>query len=126
MSRPRILVVEDERIIAFTLSQMLTTQGYEVVGVVYTGEEAIVKAGSARPDLVLMDVNLGAGIDGIEAAAMIRERFQVPSLFLTAFVDDEVLRRVPAVTSAAVLTKPFQALDLKNAIEFALTATGAD
>ncbi|MBD0309598.1 MAG: response regulator, partial [Microcoleus sp. T1-bin1] len=100
MSQKKILIVEDESIIAEDISDSLISLGYRITGMVYSGEEAIEAAAKCRPDLVLMDVNLQGEIDGITAAAEIRARFQIPVVYLTAYADENTLRRVNA-------TKPF-------------------
>ena len=97
---PRILVVEDEAIVAMALRGRLENLGYDAVGVVASGEEAIEKADELRPDLVLMDIRLSGAMDGIEAAELIRVRFDIPVVYLTAYADQATLDR-------AKLTGPF-------------------
>src|ERR1700722_19418647 len=89
----RILVVEDERIVARSLRKQLTALGYEVVECVASGKEAIQQAGELRPDLVLMDISLDGPMDGVEAAAAIRKQFRVPVVYLTAYSNKEILER---------------------------------
>src|SRR4051794_829502 len=82
---PRLLVVEDERIVARSLRKQLQSLGYEVIDVVPSGDDAVLKAGEFRPDLVLMDISLEGTMDGVEAAELIRKRFRLPVVYLTAY-----------------------------------------
>ena len=104
----RILVVEDESVVASDVQSCIRKIGHEV---------ALSLAESKRPDLVLMDIRLGGGDDGITAAGRIRERFDIPVVFLTAFADDDSLSRAKAVGPFGYILKPFDATDLKIAIE---------
>ena len=85
MDVKRILIVEDRRITAAHLKANIEQCGYKCVCIVSTGEEAIQKANELKPDLILMDIMLGGEMDGIQAAAMIREQLPIPIIFLTAF-----------------------------------------
>ena len=116
----RILVVEDERIVARDLAGALTDLGYVVPATVATGEEAIERARDLRPDVVLMDIRLPGAIDGIQAAASIREECRIPVIYLTAHSDDETLRRAMQTEPLGYLVKPFSAPQLRCAIEIAL------
>src|SRR4051812_48525521 len=89
----RILVVEDERIVALDLVRTLEDLGYEVLDSVATGEAAIARAAELSPDIVLMDIRLAGRIDGIVAADQIRSARDVPVIYLTAHADDDTLRR---------------------------------
>ena len=84
MNEPRILIVEDDEIVAAVVSRRLTEMGYQPVGQAASGEQAIALAGELRPDLVLMDIRLEGKMDGIGAAQEIRQRFHIPSVFLSA------------------------------------------
>lgn len=116
----RILVVEDEAIIAADLAETLGSLGYDVVATVDTAEDAIVSAADLVPDLVLMDVRLAGAVDGIEAAATIKQRADIPVIFLTAHSDDETLRRAIGTAPLGYLVKPFRVSELRGAIELAL------
>jgi PAS domain S-box-containing protein len=116
----RILVVEDEAIIAADLAETLGSLGYDVVATVDTAEDAIVMAADQAPDIVLMDVRLAGAIDGIQAAATIKQRADIPVIFLTAYSDDETLTRAIDIAPLAYLVKPFRASELRCAIELAL------
>ena len=120
MSQKKILIVEDESIIAEDISDSLISLGYRISGMVYSGEEAIEAAAKCRPDLVLMDVNLQGEIDGITAAAEIRARFQIPVVYLTAYADENTLRRVNATKPFGYIVKPFEEKNLHTTIQLAL------
>ena len=126
MNPAKILVVEDERIIAMTLEHMLEELGYSVPGLTDRGEAAVEQAGSLRPDLVLMDIHLAGRMDGIETAQQIRERYRIPVVFLTAFAEDETLRRAQASLPYGYILKPCEARDLHATIQMALTRNHAD
>ena len=120
MTAKTILVVEDESIVARDIQNCVTDLGYESAGWAASGEEAIAKAGQAQPDLVLMDVRLSGKMDGISAADEIRERFEIPVVFLTAFGDDETLKRAKLSGPFGYVLKPFDPADLRVAIEFGM------
>ena len=88
MAKAKILVVEDEGIIAKDIRNSLKSLGYAVLAVAFSGEEAVEKAAETHPDLVLMDIRLKEDMDGIEAAREIRARFNIPVVYLTAYTDD--------------------------------------
>ena len=120
MSQKKILIVEDESIIAEDISDSLISLGYRITGMVYSGEEAIEAAAQFRPDLVLMGVNLQGEMDGITAAAEIRSRFQIPVVYLTAYTDENTLRRVNATKPFGYIVKPFEEKNLHTTIQLAL------
>lgn len=120
MCQKKILIVEDESIIAEDISDSLISLGYRITGMVYSGEEAIEAAAKCRPDLVLMDVNLQGEIDGITAAAEIRSRFKIPVVYLTAYADENTLRRVNATKPFGYIVKPFEEKNLHTTIQLAL------
>jgi len=88
MESTQILVVEDESIVAKDLARRLQDRGYAVPVVVSSGADAIQKAAETRPGLILMDIHLRGEIDGVEAAAQIRARFDIPVIYLTAYADE--------------------------------------
>jgi signal transduction histidine kinase len=116
----RILVVEDERIVARDLASALTDLGYSVPATVATGEDAISRARDLRPDLVLMDIRLAGAIDGVQAASSVRQDQDIPVIYLTAHSDDETLRRAMQTEPVGYLVKPFSTPQLRCAIEIAL------
>lgn len=120
MSKERILVVEDERIVAEDIKLRLNGLAYTVCGIAFSGEEAVKKIGEMRPDLVLMDIILEGSMDGIEAASLVKSRFGIPVIYLTAYADDETLERAKMTEPFGYLLKPFEDRDLKTTIEMAL------
>jgi two-component system cell cycle sensor histidine kinase/response regulator CckA len=116
----RILVVEDERIVAMSLKRQLNSLGYEVVAVCSSGTIAIQKAESLRPNLVLMDIQLEGTLDGVEAAAIIRRRFAIPVVFLTAYSNQEVLERAKVTEPYGYILKPYEDRELHVVIETAI------
>ena len=120
METARIMVVEDEGIIAQDIKNCLENLGYEVPEVVFTGQDAIQKADELRPDLVLMDIVLKGDIDGIETAAEIRSRYNIPIVYLTAYEDDKTLRRAKLTEPLGYILKPFEERYLRSSIEMAL------
>jgi signal transduction histidine kinase len=125
-SGARIMIVEDERILALDLAETLDELGYTVAGMASRGEEAIELARRLDPQLILMDVRLDGDIDGITAAETIREEHDVPVVFLTAHADDDTLHRATSSEAAAYLVKPFKPPDLRCVIEIALHKHAAD
>ncbi len=115
-----ILVVEDENIVALDMRMRLEAMGYRVVDVVETASLAIERAASLLPDLVLMDIKLKGEQDGIEAAGHLRERAEVPVIFVTAFTDERTLERAKQASPYGYIVKPFHERELRIAIELAL------
>src|SRR4026208_1642356 len=115
----RILVVEDQRPIAADIENTLQKLGYVVVGNVSSGEDAISTSDQVRPELVLMDVRLRGEMDGIHAAEIVRDRFNVPVVFLTAYADEETILRATKTTPFGYLVKPFNERELRATIEIA-------
>src|SRR5258707_15343306 len=106
MTPARILVVEDDRVVARDIQHQLTRIGHTVVGVTPSGEDAVRLALESHPDLVLMDIRLEGALDGVDAAQQIRNRCQVPVVYLTASADHETLRRGRATEPLCYLAKP--------------------
>jgi CheY-like chemotaxis protein len=100
MANAKIMVVEDENIVAMEIQSIVESLGYAVSAVASSGEEAIRKAAETRPDLVLMDIKLKGDMDGIETAGQIRARFNIPAVYLTAYADENTLQR-------AKITEPY-------------------
>ena len=92
MAKPRILIVEDERIVALNLRQQLTKFGYDAPVAVASGAQALQSIEESRPDLVLMDINIEGPIDGIATAASIAPEYRIPVIYLTAYSEDETLK----------------------------------
>ena len=122
----RVLIVEDEAIIAMDLAQRLEDYGYEVTGIAASSEQAIELFEVTAPDLVMMDVVIGGGRDGIETAALLHARRDVPVIYLTAFRDEASLCRARDSAPYGYLLKPFRPDDVRAAIEVALVKHGME
>ena len=122
----RILIVEDERITAEDLRDILTELGYNIIDVVSSGPEAIAIGESEKLDLAIMDIRIKGDMDGTEAARILRSRFNVPVIYLTAHADAETLERAKLAQPLGYITKPFQEAELHAGIEMALYKHAAD
>ncbi len=121
MSRPhRILIVEDERLVAEDLAECLRASGYAVAGIAGTGIEAVEMAHTQKPDLIIMDIILKQGMDGVAAARKIREVASIPVVYLTAYTDRATLDRAKKTEPFGYLVKPFSEAELQTTIETAL------
>ncbi len=120
MTPASILIVEDDRVVARDIQHHLAGFGYTVAGTTAFGEDAVRLAEEARPDLVLMDIRLAGAMDGIEAARRLRERCRVPVVYLTAYADEETLRRARVTEPFGYILKPFEDRELHTVIEMAL------
>jgi PAS domain S-box-containing protein len=120
MANAKILVVEDESIVARDIQSTLESLGYDVPCTVPSGNEAIERTSGTHPDLVLMDIRLKGSMDGIESAEQIRNRFNIPVVYLTAYTDDGTLKRAKITGPYAYVLKPFEAKELHVSIEMAL------
>lgn len=120
MGHNRVLIVEDERLVAEDLRDTLTQQGYDVAGLVATGEKAVDTVAEVDPDVVLMDIHLAGAMDGISAAREIRNRHGTPVVYLTAFSNDQTLTRARETDAFGFVVKPFQDRAVIAAIEMAL------
>lgn len=120
MSDVSIMLVEDEIIVAADVKLRLESMGYQVLGIVDNGEEAIKTAGETKPNLVLMDIVLKGEMDGIEAAQKIRELYDIPIIYLTAYSDEKTLERAKVTEPFGYVLKPFEDREIQSAIEMAL------
>jgi PAS domain S-box-containing protein len=120
MSKARIMVVEDEGVVALQIKEALEGMGYEVPGIALTGEEAIGKVLDMEPDLVLMDIQLKGGLNGVQAAGRIRARLDVPIVYLTAFSDAETLEQAQLTEPYGYVLKPFEERSLHAIIQMSL------
>jgi PAS domain S-box-containing protein len=120
MTGEKILVVEDEIIVAKNIQNKLESLGYGVPVIVATGEEAVDKAIEIRPDLILMDIKLKGEIDGIEAARQIKQFSKIPIVYLTGYGDDQLLQRAKLTEPYGYILKPFEAKELQSNITIAL------
>ncbi|MGB8308429.1 MAG: response regulator [Methanoregula sp.] len=120
MPDKRILIVEDETIVAMTIEDALQTMGYVVVDTVSTSEDAIKMAGETRPDLILMDIRIQGEKDGIATAEEITGLYHIPIVYLTAHSDEKTFKRAMKTRPYGYLTKPFRDRELHSTIEIAL------
>ncbi len=120
MPAKRIMIVEDEGIVALDIQSKLEAKGYVVPAVLATGEDAIERAGELLPDLVLMDIQLAGELDGTQAAEQIHELYDIPIVYLTAFSDDRTLNRAKNAEPFGYMLKPFEEKKLHTTIEIAL------
>jgi two-component system, cell cycle sensor histidine kinase and response regulator CckA len=119
MDSCRILVVEDEAVVAMDIQERLAKMGYEIAGHAANGAEALAMVDRRLPDLVLMDIRLKGAMDGIAVAEEMRRRYQLSVIFLTAFSEEETLDRAKRVEPTGYILKPFSDSELKTAIEMA-------
>ena len=120
MAKAQILIVEDDNIVVMELRDRLQSLGYAVAAVTSYGEEAIAEAEKTHPDLVLMNIRLKGDIDGIEAAEEIRDRFDIPVVYLTALTDQDTLQRAKMTEPYGYIIKPFSERQLQATIKMAL------
>jgi signal transduction histidine kinase len=126
MTRIRILIVEDEPVIALDIEESLLALGYEVVAVVDCAEAALSAVRQVQPDLVLMDIHLRGEQDGIETAAKLRQQHCLPIVFLTAHADEATLSQAKQIQPFGYIVKPFETRDLSVTIEVALSRYQAE
>jgi len=116
----KLLIADDEAIIAMQLSDYLTSAGYDVIGTVSSGEESLRAARKLSPDLILMDIIMPGGMDGIEAARKINRELDIPVIFLTSFADEKLVERAKSAGPYGYLLKPFTNKEIFASIEVAL------
>lgn len=117
---PAVLIVEDERIVAKDLQQTLNGFGYNAYAIASSAEDAIARASERCPDVVLMDIRIEGSLDGIQTAELLKRRFDVPVVFLTAHSDDATLERAKRVDPHGYLIKPLRTAELRSALEMSL------
>jgi len=120
----KILIVEDERITAEDLAEILKGLGYQVTAVVSSGAEAIREVEANPPDLVLMDIRIKGDLDGAETAQILRDRFDIPVVYLTAHADHDTLEHAKQSRPLGYIVKPFHESELHASVEIALSSTG--
>ncbi|MDP6388128.1 MAG: response regulator, partial [Candidatus Pacebacteria bacterium] len=125
-SKIKIMIVEDERIAAETVKRILKELEYSISSIEISGEDAVKKAEEDKPDLVLMDIELKGKMDGIEAAAIIRSRFDIPCIFVTAHADDKKLEQAKITEPFGYILKPFENKGLHCNIEIAICKDKAE
>lgn len=121
MSKMRILIVEDEPVIAEHISIYLDNHDFEVSGIAYDSDEAIEQLQSNTPDAAILDVNLSSEPDGIDIGRQINERFHLPFLFLTSYSDKETIQRAKLVKPGGYIVKPFNEKTLLASLEIAIS-----
>ncbi len=120
MSDKKILIVEDEAIVAKDIAVCLKKIGYNVLGTFPKAEKALAFIEDIKPDLILMDIMLVGGMSGIEASAKIKEQFNIPVVFLTAYADEKTISKAKVTEPYGYIIKPFKEIDLRTSIEMAL------
>lgn len=117
----KILIVEDEMLIAAKISTLLTELGYEVVGILARAEDALLQAEENAPDMALLDIRLKGKMDGVELALALQKARELPIIFLTANADEATFNRAKAAKPYAFVSKPFKKTDLQRAIELTIS-----
>ena len=126
MANERIMIVEDESIVAMGIKHKLEDLGYKIVGIEATGEGAVNTALKTEPDLILMDIVLKGDMDGIEAAQMIHCNLDTPIIYITAYSDEEVLRRARITEPYGYILKPFKKSEVNANIQMAIYKHACD
>ncbi len=120
MAKARILIVEDEALVARDLVNMIKSLGYEVTDLVQNGEAVVQSVEKNRPDLAIMDIVLKGRVDGIEVAAILWEKYSIPVIYITSFADDLTFERAKLTEPFGYLIKPYEERELELTIEIAL------
>jgi CheY-like chemotaxis protein len=116
----KVLIAEDEIITAMAMKNDLEDMGYEVCSFATSGQKAIQIAENEHPNVILMDVKFGGGMDGIEAASEIRSRFDIPSIYMSGYTWENIKESFEVTEPFEYIPKPVEAIDMKNAIELVL------
>lgn len=116
----KIIIAEDEKIVAKDIENKLKKSGYDVIGVVSTGKDLLDKVSESPPDLVLMDIKLDGDMDGIETAQKLKDGYGLPVVYLTAYADKITLNRINDTKPGGYVLKPFKLSDLRQSIEAAI------
>ena len=119
----KILIVEDEIIIAIDLKIRLENLGYFVPGIAVNGDDAIKKTGEKNPDLILMDIVLNGEKDGIEVAQQIRDQYNIPIIYLTGSQNNSLMERAKITEPYGYINKPFDNIEIENTIQLAVSKT---
>lgn len=120
MSKIKVLIVEDETIVAKDIQNILSGLGYSVVSIVSSGEKALSEVEKHMPNLVLMDIMLKGDMTGIQSAEIIRERYDIPVVFLTAYADENTIEKAKSAIPYGYIIKPFKEKELETTIEMAI------
>lgn len=116
----KILIVEDEQVVAHDIALSLRALGYQITKVTASAEECLMAAAEELPDLVLMDIHIDGEVDGVQAASELHQRYDLPVVFLTAYADDVTITRAKQTAPLGYVIKPFRRSDLKSAVEVGL------
>lgn len=120
MAELKVFVVEDESIVSKDIQQSLKKLGYNVVGSATSGEKALLGISDTDPDIILMDIMIKGDMNGIETAELVKEKFQTPVIFLTAYADEATLAKAKVSQPYGYILKPFKEVDLRTTIEMAI------
>ncbi len=126
LEKPKVLIVEDDAIIAEQILTSLGLMGYRVIGVAASGEDALAQASAGRPDLALMDIHLRGEMNGIQAAEQIRLQMEIPIIYLTAYTEESLIQASTSTHAYGYLVKPVRERELRASIETALYKAEAD
>lgn len=121
-----VLVVDDDVMVARDVAETLMELGYEVTGIAHSGEEAVIEAAESGADLVLMDIRMAGPMDGVDAARVLRETLNLPVVYVTAYADEHTFRRAKETEPYGYVRKPFDARDIRNAVELAMQRRASD
>ena len=126
MKKSKIMIVEDESVIAMELKQRLMDMGYLVPSIVYSGRQALDIIDEIEPDLILLDIKLPGEFNGIETAQIIQKVYEIPIIFCTGYKDEEIRKTALATNPCGYLVKPYEDIILKSTIEkaFSLNLAG--
>ena len=119
--RSKIIIVEDEIIIALDLKLRLENLGYEIIHTAFNGEDAIKRTGETNPDLILMDIQLNGEMDGINVAQQIRRLYNIPFIYLTGSYEDSLIDRAKQTNPVGFINKPFDETEIQILIEKAIS-----
>ncbi len=120
MTKADILIVEDDSIVAEDIKISLKKMGYSVIGIVASGEEALIKIKTQQPDLILMDIMLEGEMNGTQAVGQVREMYNIPVVYVTAYTNEDILERAKITEPYGYIIKPFEDRELSTAVEIAL------
>jgi len=126
MYKPKILIVDDDSIVAMDLKGNLVNLNYNVCDSVTSGEEALESIKKEKPDIILMDINLPGKFDGIQAAELIKKNYRIPVIFISGIINKELIERVKKTNSYGFVTKPFSSEGIQSSIEIALSKSKSD
>ncbi|WP_448574193.1 response regulator [Trichothermofontia sp.] len=115
-----VLIVEDEAVVAWSIQEALEKQGYQVIGIVASGEAAVEQAMATQPGIIVMDIRIPGPLDGIDAAREIQHHLDIPVVFLTAHTDEVTVERAMTISPFGYIVKPFFPEQLQTAVDLAL------